>query len=48
MPTIALRDQVVSQTPLEERPLVAKPRAASKDQSPRALIPFGLNSGVVT
>src|ERR1700726_1478042 len=40
MPTIALRDQVVPDTPLAERPLVPKPRAASKGRNLRARLPF--------
>ncbi|MGZ5852363.1 MAG: DUF3734 domain-containing protein [Hyphomicrobium sp.] len=40
MPTIALRDQVVPDTPLPETPLVPKPRAASKGQNLRAGLPF--------
>ena len=40
MPTIALRDQVVPDTPLAERPLVPKPRAASEGQNLRARLPF--------
>src|SRR5215510_13414499 len=40
MPTIALRDQGVPDTPLAERPLVPKPRAASKGRNFRAGLPF--------
>jgi NTE family protein len=42
MPTIALRDQVVSDRPLAERPLVPKPREASKSKGRnlRARLPF--------
>jgi NTE family protein len=40
MPTIALRDQAAPQTPLAERPLVAKPGAASKGRNLRAPLPF--------
>lgn len=40
MPTIALRDQVVPDTPLAERPLVPKPRGASKGRNLRARLPF--------
>jgi NTE family protein len=40
MPTIALRDQLVRDTPVAERPLVAKPRAASKGRNLRARLPF--------
>ena len=40
MPTIALRDQGVPDTPLAERPLVPKPRAASKGRNLRARLPF--------
>jgi len=40
MPTIVPRDQVVPDTPLAERPLVPKPRAASKGRNLRAGLPF--------
>jgi NTE family protein len=40
MQTIALRDPVVRDTPLAERPPVAKPRAASKGRNLRARLPF--------
>jgi NTE family protein len=40
MPTIALRDQVVPQTRLAERPFVAKPRPASRGRNLRARLPF--------
>ena len=40
MPTIALRDQGVPDTPLAEKPLVPKPRAASKGRNLRAGLPF--------
>lgn len=40
MPTIALRDQVAPDAPLAERPLVPKPRAASKGRNLRARLPF--------
>jgi len=40
MPTMVPRDQVVPDTPLAERPLVPKPRAASKGRNLRAGLPF--------
>jgi NTE family protein len=40
MPTIALRDQGVPDTPLAKRPLVPKPGAASKGRNLRARLPF--------
>jgi NTE family protein len=40
MPTIALRDQMVPDTPLAGIPLTAKPRAASKGRNMRARLPF--------
>jgi hypothetical protein len=40
MPTRALRDQVVPDTPLAESPLIPKPYAASKDRNLRARLPF--------
>ena len=40
MPTIALRDQGVPDTPLAEKPLVPKARAASKGRNLRAGLPF--------
>ena len=40
MPTRALRDQVVPDTPLAESPLVPKPYAASKGRNLRARLPF--------
>jgi NTE family protein len=40
MQTVALRDQGVPDRPLAERPLVPKPRAASKGRNLRAGLPF--------
>jgi NTE family protein len=40
MPTIALRDQGVPDTPLAEKPPVPKPGAASKGRNLRARLPF--------
>jgi NTE family protein len=40
VPTIALRDQVASDTPLAERPLVPRPHAASMGRNLRARLPF--------
>jgi NTE family protein len=40
MPTIALHDQVVPDTPVAERTLVQKPGAASKGRNLRARLPF--------
>jgi len=39
-PTKVWRDQVVPDTPLAERPLVPKPRAASNGRNLRALLSF--------
>ena len=40
MPTVALRDQGVPDTPLAEKPLVPKPGAASKGRNLCAGLPF--------
>ena len=40
MPTIALREQGVPDTPLAEKPLVPKPGAGSKGRNLRARLPF--------
>jgi NTE family protein len=40
MPTIALRDQGVPDTPLAKKPLVSKPGLASKGRNLRARLPF--------
>jgi NTE family protein len=40
MPTIALGEQGVPDTPLAEKPLVPKPGAGSKDRNLRARLPF--------
>jgi NTE family protein len=40
MPAIALRDQVVPDTPLAEKTLIPKPGAASKGRNLRARLPF--------